>query len=338
VITADGLTKRYGTNLAVDALSFTVEPGRVTGFLGPNGSGKSTTMRLMLGLDRPNAGRSTFNGVAYHDLRHPLREVGSLLDASYLHPSRKARHHLWSIAASNGIPKSRIDEVLAMVGLSEVANKRAGTFSLGMKQRLGLAGTLLGDPGTLILDEPGNGLDPEGIRWIRDFLSYLARQGRTVFVSSHLLSEMSLMADHLVVIGRGHLIEEGSVDDIVSRYADAFVRVRSPQMAQLADLLTREGATAAADTTSADVRGIAIERIGEVAASNGIVLHELTNDRGSLEDAFLALTGHTQTYRTQGAGALEPSVAQEPSATQPPPLAPGSTLPPPSAPVEGDRP
>jgi ABC-2 type transport system ATP-binding protein len=328
VITADALTKRYGTNLAVDSLSFTVEPGRVTGFLGPNGSGKSTTMRLMLGLDRPNAGTSSFDGVRYHDLRHPLREVGSLLDAAYLHPSRKARHHLWSIAASNHIPKSRVDEVLAMVGLTEVADKRAGTFSLGMKQRLGLAGALLGDPGTLILDEPGNGLDPEGIRWIRDFLSYLAHQGRTVFVSSHLLSEMSLMADHLVVIGRGHLIEEGSVDDIVSRYTDAFVRVRSPQMARLAELLASEGATASVDTTNADVRGIAIERVGEVAAANGIVLHELTNDRGSLEDAFLALTGHTQTYRAQ-------APAEQAAA---PPLAPGTPLPPPSAPDEGGRP
>jgi ABC-2 type transport system ATP-binding protein len=330
VITADGLTKRYGTSVAVDDLSFTVEPGRVTGFLGPNGAGKSTTMRLMLALDRANAGTSTFNGVSYHDLRHPLREVGSLLDAGYLHPSRKARHHLWAIASSNRIPKARVDEVLAMVGLTEVADKRAGTFSLGMKQRLGLAGALLGDPGTLILDEPGNGLDPEGIRWIRDFLSYLARQGRTVFVSSHLLSEMSLMADHLVVIGRGRLIEEGSVDDIVSRYTDAFVRVRSPQMPQLAELLTSQGATATVDATAADVRGIAIERIGELAATNGIVLHELSNDRGSLEDAFLTLTGHSQTYRAQPAGV---DLAAPPAQ----PLEPGGPLPPPDGPSAGGR-
>ena len=301
-------------------------------------------MRLMLGLDRPNGGTSTFDGVRYHDLRHPSTRLARCSTPATSTPAARRATTCAGIAASNHIPKSRVDEVLAMVGLTEVADKRAGNFSLGMKQRLGLAGALLGDPGTLILDEPGNGLDPEGIRWIRDFLSYLAHQGRTVFVSSHLLSEMSLMADHLVVIGRGHLIEEGSVDDIVSRYTDGFVRVRSPQMSQLADLLTREGAATSVDPSGADVRGIAIERVGEVAAANGIVLHELTNDRGSLEDAFLALTGHTQTYRAQPAAtpptAGDPQPVDAQLATPAPPiepLTPGAALPPPPAPDAGGQ-
>jgi ABC-2 type transport system ATP-binding protein len=297
VITADGLTKRYGPNVAVDTLSFDVEPGRVTGFLGPNGSGKSTTMRLMLGLDRPNAGSSTFNGVRYHDLRHPLREVGSLLDASYLHPSRKARHHLWSIAASNGIPKSRIDEVLAMVGLTEVADKRAGTYSLGMKQRLGLAGALLGDPGTLILDEPGNGLDPEGIRWIRDFLSYLARQGRTVFVSSHLLSEMVQTADDLVVIGQGRLIAQCTTDEFVARAADSTVRVRAAELHRLHAALRRHSLHAEPADGALTVATAQPEQVGQIAAAEGIVLHELVQQRGSLEQAFLRLTQDAVDFR-----------------------------------------
>ncbi len=314
MISAVGLSKHYGPTLAVDQLTFDVKPGHVTGFLGPNGSGKSTTMRLLLGLDRPSAGSSTFGGTPYHQLQHPLREVGALLDAAYVHPSRKARHHLWGLAASNGIAKKRVDEVLGLVGLSEVANHRVKTYSLGMKQRLGIAAALLGDPHTMILDEPGNGLDPEGIRWIRDFLAYLAKQGRTVFVSSHLLSEMALMADQLVVIGQGRLMEEGSVASIVDRYADKYVRVRSPQLEQLVALVIAKGATSTmTPDRAAQLRGVPVEAVGELAAANNIVLHELTNESGSLEEAFLNLTGVAQQYRTTAV----PTAAGQ--ATTPPP-------------------
>jgi ABC-2 type transport system ATP-binding protein len=316
VISAVGLSKRYGSTLAVDSLSFEVQPGHVTGFLGPNGSGKSTTMRLLLGLDRPSAGSSTFNGTPYHELTHPLREVGALLDAAYVHPSRKARQHLRALAAANGIGRKRVDEVLGLVGLTEVADRKLKTYSLGMKQRLGIAAALLGDPHTLILDEPANGLDPEGMRWIRDFLSYLAGQGKTIFVSSHLLSETALMADHLVVIGRGRLIEEGSVAGIVDRYADKFVRVRSPQADELVALATGRTASAVKMPDGAvQLRGMPVEAVGELAAEHRIVLHELANESGSLEDAFLALTGGVLQYR---------SAPLPPSAAPPPPVAPGT--------------
>jgi ABC-2 type transport system ATP-binding protein len=297
VITADGLTKRYGTSVAVDDLSFTVEPGRVTGFLGPNGAGKSTTMRLMLALDRANAGTSTFNGVSYHDLRNPLREVGSLLDAGYLHPSRKARHHLWAIASSNRIPKARVDEVLAMVGLTEVADKRAGTFSLGMKQRLGLAGALLGDPGTLILDEPGNGLDPEGIRWIRGFLRSLAEEGRAVLVSSHLMSELEDTADHLLVIGRGRLIADTTVRDLLDTAAGLRFSVRTPQPVALMALLAEAGAlVTSTDHEALTVAGLEAARIADLAADHGLRVYELSPHRVTLEDAFMNLTRESVDY------------------------------------------
>lgn len=323
MIQTQGLSKRYGNTVAVDDLSLTVSPGRVTGFLGPNGSGKSTTMRCIVQLDRPTAGSATINGRPFRDLDAPLREVGILLDATYVHPGRRACDHLWAMAASNGIPRSRVDEVLGMVGLAEVAGHRVKAFSLGMRQRLGLAGVMLGDPHTVILDEPANGLDPEGIRWIREFLSYLARQGRTVLVSSHQLSEMSLMADHVVVIGRGRLIEEGSVADFISRYAERWVRVRSPRLGALGELLRTEGAALQGDGADAlHVRGLAPERIGELAAANGLVLHELAPQTGSLEDAFLRLTAGAQEYRAAAA----PVAAAPPAG--PPPLVPPPGLPP----------
>src|SRR5262245_55282394 len=242
MIEVRNLTKRFGKTVAVDDLSFDVQPGRVTGFLGPNGSGKSTTMRCMVGLDRHESGTTTFAGRSYNKLYSPLHEVGILLDAAYVHPARSGRNHLKWLAATNGISRKRVDEVLELVGITEVANRKLKRYSLGMKQRLGLAATLLGDAATIILDEPANGLDPEGIRWIRDFLRHYATQGRTVFVSSHLLSEMSLLAQDLVVIGKGKLISQSSVDDFVKRHASAWVRVRSPQLPTLIETLERRGA------------------------------------------------------------------------------------------------
>jgi ABC-2 type transport system ATP-binding protein len=313
VIEARGLTKRFGRTVAVDDLSFTVRPGVVTGFLGPNGSGKSTTMRLVVGLDRPDAGRATVAGRPYRELRAPLRAVGTLLDASYAHPSRSGRNHLRWMALSNGLAVARVDEVLAMVGLTEVARKGVGGYSLGMRQRLGLAGALLGDPATLLLDEPANGLDPEGIRWIRDFLAYLARQGRTVFVSSHLLAEMSLLADDLVVIGRGRLIYEGGADGFVSRFTRAAVRVASPDPARLAAALQAAGASVRPDGTTLRVEGMEAAAVGELAHRHGVVLHELDTVTASLEDAFLEGTRDDQEFRVG--------------------LPPGSPLPPPKPPA-----
>ena len=294
------LTKRFGHTAAVDQLSFDVLPGRVTGFLGPNGSGKSTTMRCMLALDRADAGTALFDGRPYSSMRRPLYEVGALLDAGYVHPGRSARNHLRAISASNGIATARVDEVLAQVGLTEVAKRRVGAFSLGMRQRLGLAAVLLGDPHTVILDEPANGLDPEGIRWIRDVLVHLATQGKTVLVSSHLLSEMSQMADDLIVIGMGRLIETSSVADFVSKHARQWVRVRSPQIDVLAQQLRNEGATVTAvDATTVEVVGVPAATIGETAARLGAVLHELAPLQGSLEDAYLEVTASAQEYRAQ---------------------------------------
>ena len=344
MIQVRGLVKRFGSRVAVDGLDFDVEPGRVTGFLGPNGSGKSTTMRCMLALDHPQSGTATFDGRSYRALSKPLHEVGSLLDAGYVHPTRKARLHLAALAASNGISRSRVDEVLAMVGLTDVANHRPKAYSLGMRQRLGLAAAMLGDPKVLILDEPANGLDPEGIRWIRDFLSYLASQGRSVFVSSHLLSEMALMADHLVVIGQGRLIEEGSVAGFVERYAERWVTVRSPEVARLAGLVRGEGADVSAGVDSIEVRGAGAAEIGELAAKHGIVLHELSPQSGSLEDAFLQLTGASQEFRTVAVpGALMMARPGGPPTNPPlPPIPPtvptsGAPLPPPRpGPDSGD--
>jgi ABC-2 type transport system ATP-binding protein len=295
-----GLTKRFGRTVAVDQLSFNVVPGRVTGFLGPNGSGKSTTMRCMLGLDRADAGTVLFDGRAFQSIHKPLFEVGALLDAGYVHPGRTARNHLRAVASSNGIGTSRVDEVLALVGLTDVAKRRVGSYSLGMRQRLGLAAVLLGDPHTVILDEPANGLDPEGIRWIRDVLVHLAAQGKTVLVSSHLLSEMAQMADDLVLIGMGRLIETASVDDFVSKHARQWVRVRSPQIAALTQQLRIDGAIVTdVDPTAIDVTGMPAATIGEMAARQGAVLHELSPLQGSLEDAFLEVTAATQEYRAQ---------------------------------------
>jgi ABC-2 type transport system ATP-binding protein len=303
VITVLDLSKRFGRTTAVDHLSFQVKPGTVTGFLGPNGSGKSTTMRCMLGLDRPDTGGASFGTRAYRQLSSPLHEVGALLDAGYVHPGRSGRNHLRWLAASNGLSRSRVDEVLDLVGLESVAGRRVKTYSLGMRQRLGLAGVLLGDPHTVVLDEPANGLDPEGIRWIRDVLVHLASQGRTVLVSSHLLSEMAQMANDLVVIGQGRLIEQCSVSQFVERHADRWVRVKSPAVDVLAGAAAAQGATASrVDATTAELRGITAIEVGEMAARNGIVLHELSPQTGSLEDAFLQATAAAQEFASHPLG------------------------------------
>ncbi|MFF5985776.1 ABC transporter ATP-binding protein [Prauserella flavalba] len=296
MIEAQGLTKRYGKTLAVDDLSFSVTPGKVTGFLGPNGAGKSTTMRMILGLDNPTEGQVRIGGKRYHELHHPLRTVGALLDAKWVHPNRSARAHLAWMAKSNKISPRRVDEVLETVGLSAVANKRAGGFSLGMSQRLGIAAALLGDPEVLLFDEPVNGLDPEGILWIRKFMHRLAEEGRTVFVSSHLLSEMALTASELVVIGKGKLISQSSTDDFVARASENSVKVRSPQLDVLRDALTRASATVAPADDGVVVSGLDIAKIGEIAMENGVVLHELSPQRGSLEQAFMQITGDAVEY------------------------------------------
>jgi ABC-2 type transport system ATP-binding protein len=291
LIEARGLTKHYGDTTAVSDLSFDVRPGLVTGFLGPNGSGKSTTMRMIMGLDRPDAGQVTVNGRVYRDLPWPLREVGALLEARAIHPGRSAFDHLWALAQTNGIPRSRVAAVLDQVGLSAVAHKRAGTFSLGMGQRLGIAGALLGDPGVLLFDEPVNGLDPEGIRWVRHLLRGLAAEGRTVFVSSHLMSEMALTADRLVVIGRGRLIAEMPVAEFIACNSRQFVRVRTAKVTELTDALADAGAHVADDDDGAMcVSGMCAAEIGELAASVGVTLHELSPQMASLEDAFMELT------------------------------------------------
>jgi ABC-2 type transport system ATP-binding protein len=291
MIAVEDLTKQYGDTTAVDHLSFEVAPGVVTGFLGPNGSGKSTTMRMIMGLDRPSSGSALVHGKPYAALPWPLREVGALLDAKAYHPARTAYDHLLFLAKSNDIPRARIDEVLDLVGLTEVAHKRAGKFSLGMGQRLGIATALLGDPGVLLFDEPINGLDPEGIRWVRYLLRDLAAEGRTVFVSSHLINEMALTAEQLVVIGRGSLIAETSVSDFTSQSALNAVRVVTPMTACFLAALDDAGADAkVADDGSIVATGMSAEAIGELAADRILTLHELTPVRGSLEDAFMELT------------------------------------------------
>ncbi|MGH4015514.1 MAG: ABC transporter ATP-binding protein [Pseudonocardiaceae bacterium] len=291
MIEASGLSKRYGATLAVNDLSFSVQPGRVTGFLGPNGAGKSTTMRIMLGLDRPTAGDVRIGGKRYTDLTQPLHTVGALLDAKWMHPNRSARAHLRWLARSNKLATSRVDEVLDLVGLTEVASKRVGGYSLGMSQRLGIAAALLGDPEVLLFDEPVNGLDPEGIAWIRSFMQSLAAQGRTVFVSSHLLSEMAITATELVVIGRGRLITQCSTAEFVEHATAATVRVRSPQADRLRTMLTSHGRTVTETDGGLVVGGATSQEIGELAAMLGIVLHELAPQRGSLEQAFMQMTG-----------------------------------------------
>ena len=288
---AAGLTKDYGDKRAVDDLSFTVQPGVVTGFLGPNGSGKSTTMRLILGLDAPTSGDVTVNGKHYRDHRAPLHEVGAVLEARAVHTGRSAYYHLSALAQTHGIGKARVNELVDLVGLHDVARKRAGKFSLGMGQRLGIATALLGDPHTLLLDEPVNGLDPEGIHWIRTLLKSLAAEGRAVFVSSHLMSEMAVTADHLIVIGRGRMIADTSVTEFVRRASGSIVRVRSPQAARLAELVGAPGRTVTPiEPGVLEVSGATPESIGEAAAANGVVLHELTLVQASLEEAFMELT------------------------------------------------
>ncbi|MDX6473344.1 MAG: type transport system ATP-binding protein [Gaiellaceae bacterium] len=297
MIEARGLTKDYGAKRAVDDLSFTVEPGVVTGFLGPNGSGKSTTMRLILGLDTPDNGRIIVNGKRYRDHRAPLHQVGALLEAGSLHGGRSAYNHLLALAQTHGLGRSRVEEVIELVGLREVARKRAGTFSLGMRQRLGIAAALLADPRVIMLDEPVNGLDPEGILWVRNLLKGLAAEGRTVFVSSHLMSEMALTAEHLIVIGRGELIADVGVQELVRGASTASVRVRSPQARVLAEALAGpEVKIKTLEPTLIEVRGVEVEKIGLTANAQGVVLYELVPQQASLEDAFMELTGEAVEY------------------------------------------
>jgi ABC-2 type transport system ATP-binding protein len=341
MIEARDLTKRYGDKTAVDHLSFTVAPGKITGFLGPNGAGKSTTMRLILGLDRPQAGTATIDGRHYRELANPLRTVGALLEAKSVHSGRSARNHLLFLAQTQGLPRSRADEVLALVGLQDVAAKRAGGFSLGMSQRLGIAAAMLGDPQVLLLDEPVNGLDPEGVLWVRNLMKQLAGEGKTIFVSSHLMNEMAVTADHLIVIGRGKLIADSSTEDFIARSSDRSVLVRTPDAARLTELINGAGGKVSTDSQASpgevaggvageaassggasalSVTGLEAARIGELAASGGIVLHELT-PRASLEEAFLEMTSDSLEFGAydpgrQGRGGIEPGYP-DPGGTAP---------------------
>ncbi len=311
MIEAQGLTKRYGGTLAVDDLSFTVEPGRITGFLGPNGAGKTTTMRLILGLDRPTRGTVTVNGRQLRDLAWPMREVGALLDAKAVHGGRSAYHHLLCLAQTNDLPRRRVEEVLDLVGLREVARKRCGEFSLGMGQRLGIAAALLGDPSILMFDEPVNGLDPEGILWIRNLMKALAAEGKTVFVSSHLMSEMENTADHLIVIGRGRLIAECSVEEFIAANSQQSVRVRTPQPDMLSAAAAGAGATVRHDRSGVlTVLGMTAAQVGDLAFEHGIRLHELAPAQASLEEAFMELTASSVEFHAglpRGAGQHEPA-------------------------------
>ncbi len=301
MIEASGLSKRYGDTLAVDDLSFTVPAGQVTGFLGPNGAGKSTTMRLVLGLDRPTAGSVTVNGRPYAEYRRPLLEVGALLEARAIHGGRSAYNHLLCLAQSNGIDRRRVDEVVEAVGLTAVAKKRSGGFSLGMGQRLGIAAALLGDPKVLMFDEPVNGLDPEGVLWIRNLLKSLAAEGRTVFVSSHLMSEMSITADRLIIIGRGRMIAETTVEDFLKGGTGNYVRVRSPQATELTRALKGKGFTVTRKPDdSLEVTGAGCEVVGDLAGANGLILHELSAHKASLEETFMELTRDSVDFRTDG--------------------------------------
>jgi len=308
MIVAQGLTKRYGDKLAVEDLSFEVRPGVVTGFLGPNGAGKSTTLRLMLDLDH-GGGRTQFDGRRFRDIRRPMHEIGTMLETGSFHPTRRARSHLRMLAAASSLPKSRVDEVLALVGLTAVAGKKPRTFSLGMAQRLGLAAALLGDPHTLILDEPANGLDPHGIQWLRDLLKDLASQGRTVLVSSHLLAEVELMADELVVIGRGRLLAAGTVKSFVGGFTHMSTLVRSPAIDDLLRAVMIAAPSATIDRQSeqaAVVVGVGSEQIGEIAAAAGVVLHQLVSRTATLEEAFFQATGASEEYvsRREPGGAI----------------------------------
>ncbi|MFE4051709.1 ABC transporter ATP-binding protein [Streptomyces sp. YIM B13518] len=307
MIELEGLTKRYGEKVAVDGLTFTVRPGIVTGFLGPNGAGKSTTMRMILGLDHPTAGDVRIDGTHYDRLEDPLTCIGALLEAKGVHPGRSAYHHLLCLAQSNGLPRQRVHEVLDTVGLTAVARKKAKGFSLGMGQRLGIAAALLGDPRILMFDEPVNGLDPEGIHWIRTLMKSLAAQGRTVFVSSHLMSEMALTADHLVVIGQGRLLADTSMAEFIERNSRSYVRIRGPQRERLLDVLHQAGITAVeSGDGSLEVDGSKAEYIGELAARHRLVLHELSPRQASLEEAFMRLTAQSVEYHAHTGASAPP--------------------------------
>jgi ABC-2 type transport system ATP-binding protein len=308
MIEARGLTKSYGDKVAVDGLSFTVRPGMVTGFLGPNGAGKSTTMRMIMGLDRPTAGSVTVNGRRYSDLAAPLHEVGALLEARAVHTGRSARNHLLALAATHGIGARRVDEVIDLVGLAEVARKRVKSFSLGMGQRLGIAAALLADPATVVLDEPVNGLDPEGVRWIRNLLRGLAAEGRTVLVSSHLMSEMALTADHLLIVGRGRVLADVSMGEFMRGASRNIVRVCTPEATRLTGLLAGPDVTveSVGEPGRLRVQGVTAEHIGDIACAHGVAVHELVAEEASLEDAFMALTADSVEYRG-GATLSDPS-------------------------------
>jgi ABC-2 type transport system ATP-binding protein len=301
-VIVEGLSKTFGDKVAVGDLDMTVEPGMVTGFLGPNGAGKSTTMRMMLGIDRRDRGTVTFDGSTYAQLEQPSRMVGAMLDAHAVDPDRSAKSHLSYLAASGGLPASRVDEVMGLTGIREVAKRHVGAFSLGMHQRLGIASAMLGDPKYLLLDEPTNGLDPEGIHWVRQFLHELARQGRGILVSSHLLAELSLYADRLVVIGRGRLITTGTVDDFRNEHATESVTVRSPRLADLVDLIVERGGSVERQGDEIVVHDMAASAIGDVAALHSIPIHELHTESSSLEDAYLEVTSEAQEYRSGSDG------------------------------------
>ncbi|CAN5409143.1 ATP-binding cassette domain-containing protein [soil metagenome] len=305
MIRAQGLTKTFAGKTAVNGIDFTVEPGRVTGFLGPNGAGKSTTMRMILGLDAPTSGTVSVRGHRYAASPAPLREIGALLEAHAIHPGRSARDHLRWMAASNGIPTTRVGEVLELVGLDSVAGQRAGRFSLGMGQRLGIAAALIGDPPVVVLDEPVNGLDPEGIRWVRSLARQLADEGRTVFVSSHLMSEMALMADHLIVIGRGTILADSSLQTFMAEHAASYIRVKAPRSTAVEAVLVDQHLDVKRHGDELRVQGLDAASIGELLGANGLVLHELTLVRSSLEDAFMTLTADSVEYHAKAADEIK---------------------------------
>ena len=319
MIEVSNLTKRYGATLAVDDLSFEVRPGIVTGFLGPNGAGKSTTMRIILGLDHATSGSATVSGGSYLHSRAPMHSVGALIDANDVHGGRTARNHLRALARSNGLPSSRVDEVLDVAGITSVANRRIKGFSLGMGQRLGVAAALLGDPAVVMFDEPINGLDPEGILWMRNLLRGLAAQGRTVLVSSHLMAEMAQTADHLVVIGRGRLLADMTTEEFLVRNGRTHVQVRSPQPAELAAVLSAAGAEVANDSDVLAVHGLSCEQVGDIAAANAIAIHQLFEQRASLEAAFMDMTHQSVEYESTLPAPPAPSLAATPVAVPPPP-------------------
>ncbi|MFI2368966.1 ABC transporter ATP-binding protein [Streptomyces sp. NPDC018833] len=322
MIELEGLTKHFGTKVAVDHLSFSVRPGMVTGFLGPNGAGKSTTMRMMLDLDNPTSGTVRIDGKHYRDLDEPLKYIGALLDAKAMHGGRSAYNNLLCLAQANRIPASRVAESLDLVGLTAVARKKTKGFSLGMGQRLGIASALLGDPEILMFDEPVNGLDPEGIHWIRNLMKALAAEGRTIFVSSHLMSEMALTADHLIVIGQGRLLADTSMADFIHENSRSYVRLRTPQREKLLDVLHTAGLIAVESGSALEIDGASTEQLGELAAEHGIVLHELSAQRASLEEAFMQMTAGAVEYHAHSTGPAGPPPAPAATGTTAPQWAP----------------